>query len=89
MSVATIPGRASPRATLVAKFGYSSSIPDNFSLSKIAFLVGPNLTERMKCEMRGFLNRTERNGADLIRLAYFFQRPANACIARQPLAAIG
>ena len=31
-----------------------------FEESKIAFLVGRNLTERMKSEMRGFLHRTER-----------------------------
>jgi hypothetical protein len=35
-----------------------------FEESKIAFLVGRNLTERMKSEMRGFLHRTERNAAD-------------------------
>ena len=39
--------------------------------------------------MRGFLHRNERNKADLIGLAHFFKRPANARIARQSLAAIG
>jgi hypothetical protein len=43
----------------------------------------------MKRQMRGFLHRTKRNQANLVRLAHFFERPANARIARQSLAAIG
>jgi hypothetical protein len=43
----------------------------------------------MKRQMRGFLHHTERNKANLIGLAHFFKRPANAHIARQPFAAIG
>ena len=54
-----------------------------------AFLVGRNLAERMKRQMRRRLHRTKRNKANLVRLADFFQRPANARIARQALAAIG
>src|SRR5207302_6417682 len=39
--------------------------------------------------MRGFLHRTERNKTNLVRLAHFFKRPANAHVTRQSLAAIG
>ena len=56
---------------------------------EIAFLIGWNLAERMKRQMRGFLHRTEQNKANLVRLAHFFKRPANARITRQPLASIG
>ena len=56
---------------------------------EIAFLKGRNLPERMKRQMRGLLHRLERNETNLVRLAYFFQRPANARIARQSLAAVG
>src|SRR5688572_8953231 len=56
---------------------------------EIAFLIGWNLAERMKAQMRGFLHRTERNKANLVGLAHFFKRPANARITRQSLAAIG
>ena len=54
-----------------------------------AFLISRDLAERMKREMRGFLQRAKRNQANVVRLTYFFQRPANARIARQSLAAIG
>ena len=56
---------------------------------EIAFLISRNLAERMKSQMRGFLHRTKRNKANLVGLAHFFQRPANARITRQSLAAIG
>src|SRR5580692_3489197 len=56
---------------------------------KIAFFIGRNLPERMKRSMRGFLHRTERNQTNLVRLAHFFKRPANAHVTRQSLAAIG
>src|SRR5215212_11068359 len=55
---------------------------------EIAFFVGRNLPERMKRQMRGLLHRPERNKANLVRLAYFLQRPANPRITRQSLAAI-
>ena len=57
--------------------------------SQIAFLIGRDLAERMKCQMGGLLHRPKRNQPNLVRLAHFFQRPANARIARQSLAAIG
>jgi hypothetical protein len=57
--------------------------------SEIAFLIGRNLTERMQRPMRGFLHRLERNKTNLVGLADFFKRPANARITRQSLAAIG
>ena len=56
---------------------------------EIAFLIGRNLAERMKSQMRGFLQRAKRNKANLVGLAHFLQRPANARITRQSLAAIG
>jgi hypothetical protein len=56
---------------------------------KIAFLIGRNVPERMKRSMRGFLHRTERNKTNLVRLAHFFKRPANAHVTRKSLAAIG
>src|SRR6185503_8122186 len=56
---------------------------------EIAFLVGRNLAERMKRQMRRLFHRTERKKANLVGLAHFFKRPANARIARQSLAAIG
>src|SRR2546428_10105120 len=46
--------------------------------SEIAFLIGRNLAERMKRQMRGFLHRPERNKTNLVRLARFLKRPANA-----------
>ena len=57
--------------------------------SEIAFFVSRNLPERMKRQMCRFLHRTERNKTNLVRLAHFFQRPTNARVTRQPLAAIG
>src|ERR1051325_9718410 len=56
---------------------------------EIAALIGRNLTERMKRQMRGLLHRMERNEANGVRLAHFFERPANARVARQSLAAVG
>jgi hypothetical protein len=59
-----------------------------FEQDKIAFLIGRNLAERMQRLMRPFLHRAERNKANLIGLAHFFERPADARITRQPLAAV-
>jgi hypothetical protein len=56
---------------------------------EIAFLKGRNLAERMKREIRGFLHRFERKKTNIVRLAHFFERPANSRITRQSLAAIG
>src|SRR5258708_34965439 len=42
----------------------------------------------MKRQMCGFVHRPERNKTNLVRLAHFLQRPANARITRQSLAAI-
>jgi hypothetical protein len=57
--------------------------------AEIAFFVGRNLPERMKRQMCGFLHLSEGNQTNCERLAHFFQRPANAHITRQSLAAIG
>ena len=57
--------------------------------AEITVLVGRDLPERMQREMSGFFHRGERNQADLVGLAHFLQRPANARIPRQALAAIG
>ena len=56
---------------------------------EVAFLIGRNLAERMKRQMRGFLHRPKRDKANLVGLAHFLERPANARITRQSLAAIG
>src|SRR6202034_4708360 len=56
---------------------------------KIAFFISRNLPERMKRSMRGFLHRTERYKTNLVRLAHFFKRPANAHVTRESPAAIG
>src|SRR3981189_77305 len=56
---------------------------------EIAFFIGRNLPERMKHTMRGFLHFTERKKTNVVRLAHFFKRPANAHVTRQSLAAIG
>jgi hypothetical protein len=56
---------------------------------EIAFFIGRNLSERMKREMRGFLHRFERKKTNVIRLPHLFERPANAHVTRQTLAAIG
>src|SRR5262249_27996902 len=56
---------------------------------EIAFLVGWNLTERMKLSMRGFLHLTERQESNVIRLAHFFERPADAHIARESPTTVG
>ena len=56
---------------------------------EIAFLVRRDLPERMQREMRGLLHRLERDEANLVGLADFLERPANARVARQALAAVG
>src|ERR1700716_4581402 len=56
---------------------------------EIAFFIGRNLPERMKRTMRGFLHLAERNKTNVVRLAHFFKRPANAHVTRQSLAAVG
>src|SRR5437762_9072110 len=56
---------------------------------EVAFLIGRNLPERMKRQMRGFLHRAKRNKANLVGLTHFLKRPANARITLQSLAAIG
>ena len=56
---------------------------------EIAFFIGRNLPERMKRTVRGFLHRIERKKTNFVRLAHFFERPANAHVARQSPAAIG
>src|SRR5215472_17623657 len=56
---------------------------------EIAFFVSRDLSERMNRQMCGFLQFAERNETNVVRLADFFQRPANLHIARQAPAAIG
>src|SRR3546814_11397300 len=43
----------------------------------------------MQRAMRRFLHRGERKKTNVVRLAHFFKRPANAHVTRQSLAAIG
>ena len=56
---------------------------------EIALLIGRNLPERMQRKMGGLLHRRERHQADVVGLAHFLERPANAHVARLPLAAVG
>ena len=56
---------------------------------EIAFFIGRYLPERMKRTMRSFLQRTERNQTNVIRLAYFLKRPAHGHVPSQSPAAIG
>src|SRR5260370_7391473 len=56
---------------------------------EIAFFKGRNLPERMKRTMRGFLHLAERNKTNVVRLADFFERPANTHVACLSLAAVG
>ena len=56
---------------------------------EIAFFIGRNLPERMKPAVRGFLHLTERKKTNLVRLAYFFKRPANPHVTRLSSATIG
>src|ERR1700704_1701113 len=56
---------------------------------EIAFFIGRNLPERMKRTMRGFLHLAERNKANVVRLAHFFERPTNAHVTCLSLAAVG
>jgi len=51
--------------------------------------IGGNLAERMEREMLRLLHLGERNQANFVRLAGFFERPTHTRIARQSLAAIG
>src|SRR4051794_10313112 len=57
--------------------------------AEIAFFISWNLPDRMQRQMCRLLHRLERNKPDFVRLAHFFQRPANARVTRQSLAAIG
>ena len=84
-------GLASPRATYAASFGYLSKMPDGLSRSstEIAFLIGGDLAERLKREMRRLFHRAKRKKANLVGLPHLLERPSNARIPRQPLATVG
>src|SRR3954451_4888316 len=56
---------------------------------KIAVLVGRDQAEGMKAQMRGFLLGTQRDRANVVRLAHLFERPANPRVAREAGAAVG
>src|SRR3981081_2402398 len=56
---------------------------------EIAFFIGRNLPERIKRPMRGFLHFAERNKTNVVRLAYFFERPPNTHVTCLSLAAVG
>src|SRR5947199_98349 len=56
---------------------------------RIAFLIGWNLSERMKRQMRGFLHVFEHQKTNVVSLAHFFERPTNAHVPRQSPATIG
>src|SRR4051794_3088944 len=48
--------------------------------SKVAFLIGRDLTERMEGQMRGLLQCLERHKANRVGLAHFLESPTNARI---------
>ena len=54
---------------------------------QIALLIGGDLPERMKRQMRRFLHRLEGHKPHRVRLPDFFKRPTNAGIARRDLSA--
>ena len=56
---------------------------------KIAFLIGRNLPEGMKRTMRRLFHLAERNKTDVVRLAHFLERPANAHVTCLSPAAVG
>src|SRR4051812_8421317 len=55
---------------------------------EIAFLIGWNLPERTERAMRRLLHLAERDKTNVIRLAHFLERPANAHVTRQTPAAV-
>src|SRR3546814_20867547 len=60
---------------------------DVFS-SDLAFLIGRDLPERMKREMRWLFHLGEGNKANVIRLANLFEGPANPHVSREALSLI-
>ncbi len=60
-----------------------------FEEREITFFVRGYLAERMQREMCGLLHLGERNETNVVGLAHFFERPANAHVARESPAAIG
>jgi len=86
--------RARPRIRIVWQqarmvLRYMENDRARLEQDEITFFIRRDLPERMKCTMRGFLHRTERKKTNVVRLAYFFKRPAHTHITRQSLAAIG
>jgi hypothetical protein len=55
---------------------------------EIAFFIGLNLPERMERTMRGFHYLSEQYKTNVVGLAHFFKRPANAHVTRQFIATI-
>lgn len=62
--------------------------PDS-NRAEIPFLVGRDLSEGMKPAMGRLLHRGERNQANLVSLAHFFERPAHPHVPLEALAFIG
>ena len=60
-----------------------------FEEAEVALLIGGNLPERMQRQVRRLLHLLEGDQANIIGLADFFERPANAHVPRQSLTAIG
>ena len=69
--------------------GYMEDDGTGFEQNEIALFIGRNLPERLKREMLRFLHRLEREKAHIIWLAHLFQRPTNAHVAGEALAAVG
>jgi hypothetical protein len=59
-----------------------------FEQDEIAFLIGRDLPEGMKRDVRRLLLSTEGNEANVIGLSHFLKRPADTHVARQSTATI-
>ena len=60
-----------------------------FEQYEVALLIGRDLSEWLKCQMRRFPHRLEGEKANIVGQPRFLQRPADAHVAGQTLAAIG
>ncbi|MNY49594.1 hypothetical protein D3C86_1850320 [compost metagenome] len=70
-------------------FGYMQHDRPGFKQDEFTLLIGRDLPEGLKRKVRRLPHRLEGKKADIIGLAHFFERPADAHIAGETLAAIG
>ena len=60
-----------------------------FEQREVAFFISRNAPERIERAMRGLLQFFHGKKTNVVGLAHFFERPANAHFARLPLALVG